>query len=350
MRSRRLIVGVAGVMVAGVFAVCAAVGQGADTSARVAAAARRNSLNLVEQRPWHLKLDVTVFDAEGKHPSEGTIEVWRSGADQRVLTTFGDSSRFTTRHNGEFYMRSSGPEVPVEADLVLQQVLDPGPGPSDIGGSTPELRIQKFGKTKLDCIMLTQPTKGLKDIPLGLYPTYCLDAKDAIRVSYNFVSRTVLINGVGEFLDHTVPIQMSIYRGISGQVVVATSKVSALSTYVPTPGEFDPTADMKAVVDLDDRKGGTVRQAISAGSRSKFVEPIYPEGPKQRHESGTVRFRAIIGRDGHIHSLRPTDDSDSEFVVAAIEAVGQWTYRPYELKGVPVEVDTTITVNFEWAR
>jgi protein TonB len=32
---------------------------------------------------------------------------------------------------------------------------------------------------------------------------------------------------------------------------------------------------------------------------------------------------------------------------AAIDAVRQWRYKPYVLNGEPVEVDTTINVNFE---
>jgi len=32
---------------------------------------------------------------------------------------------------------------------------------------------------------------------------------------------------------------------------------------------------------------------------------------------------------------------------AAINAVKQWRYKPYLLNGQPVEVETTITVNFE---
>ena len=34
-------------------------------------------------------------------------------------------------------------------------------------------------------------------------------------------------------------------------------------------------------------------------------------------------------------------------VPAAIEAVKQWRYRPFLLNGEPMEVETTITVNFE---
>jgi periplasmic protein TonB len=33
-------------------------------------------------------------------------------------------------------------------------------------------------------------------------------------------------------------------------------------------------------------------------------------------------------------------------VRAALEAVGQWRYRPYILNGETVEVETFITVNF----
>jgi TonB family protein len=85
---------------------------------------------------------------------------------------------------------------------------------------------------------------------------------------------------------------------------------------------------------------------VIAGTRVTFVQPVYPGVAKQNHESGTVVLRALIGRDGHIHSLRPVSVSNSDFLISAIAAVRQWTYKPYLLKGEPVEVDTTITVNY----
>jgi protein TonB len=36
-------------------------------------------------------------------------------------------------------------------------------------------------------------------------------------------------------------------------------------------------------------------------------------------------------------------------VPAAIDAVSRWRYKPYLLNGEPVEVETTITVNFRLA-
>lgn len=38
---------------------------------------------------------------------------------------------------------------------------------------------------------------------------------------------------------------------------------------------------------------------------------------------------------------------DPELARAAVEAVSQWRYRPTLLNGEPIEVDTTITVNFK---
>jgi protein TonB len=38
---------------------------------------------------------------------------------------------------------------------------------------------------------------------------------------------------------------------------------------------------------------------------------------------------------------------DPLLVPAALEAVKKWRYRPFLLNGEPVEVETTITVNFD---
>ena len=73
------------------------------------------------------------------------------------------------------------------------------------------------------------------------------------------------------------------------------------------------------------------------------VEPVYPALAKQTHRDGRVELRAIIGTDGTIQSLQIVV-SDSLFDRSALEAVGQWRYKPTILNGQPVEIDTYITV------
>jgi periplasmic protein TonB len=41
---------------------------------------------------------------------------------------------------------------------------------------------------------------------------------------------------------------------------------------------------------------------------------------------------------------------DSSLARAAVDAVKQWKYKPYLLDGVPVEIQTQVTVNFKLPR
>ena len=83
-----------------------------------------------------------------------------------------------------------------------------------------------------------------------------------------------------------------------------------------------------------------------AGHIVNKVTPVYPASARAAHIGGTVVLHAIIGRDGHIRSLRPVSAPDTDLTLAAIDAARQWTYKPFLLNGEPTDVDTTITVNF----
>jgi periplasmic protein TonB len=61
---------------------------------------------------------------------------------------------------------------------------------------------------------------------------------------------------------------------------------------------------------------------------------------------GTVVFHAIIGKDGHVETLSVISGPEM-LRSACLDAVRQWTYRPYLLNGNPVEVDTTITIRID---
>ena len=88
---------------------------------------------------------------------------------------------------------------------------------------------------------------------------------------------------------------------------------------------------------------------ISAGVATALlkikVDPVYPADALQHNISGTVTLHATIGTDGRIAALQVMS-GPNELHQAALNAVRQWTYRPYELNNRPVEVETTINVAF----
>jgi protein TonB len=53
----------------------------------------------------------------------------------------------------------------------------------------------------------------------------------------------------------------------------------------------------------------------------------------------------VIDKEGKIQHLQVVS-GDPILAKAAIDAVQQWRYRPYQLEGKPVDVETTITVRF----
>ncbi|GAC1635999.1 MAG: hypothetical protein NVS9B14_14030 [Candidatus Acidiferrum sp.] len=83
--------------------------------------------------------------------------------------------------------------------------------------------------------------------------------------------------------------------------------------------------------------------SVLAASLVCKVQPYYPEEARRQRISGTVRFHAIIGKDGSIKQLEVLT-GPPQLVTAAQWAVSQWRYHPTLINGEPVEVDTTIDV------
>jgi TonB family protein len=83
-----------------------------------------------------------------------------------------------------------------------------------------------------------------------------------------------------------------------------------------------------------------------AGRLINRVDPVYPAQAQAAGISGAVRFNAIVGTDGRIRNLALVSGHPL-LVPSAQSAVQQWVYEPTLLNGEPVEVVTTIDVNFE---
>jgi TonB family protein len=73
--------------------------------------------------------------------------------------------------------------------------------------------------------------------------------------------------------------------------------------------------------------------------------PIYPPIAQAAHVQGVVVLHATISKEGKVAKLSLISGAPM-LVTSAMDAVKQWTYRPFLLNGQPTEVETTINVNF----
>jgi protein TonB len=118
-----------------------------------------------------------------------------------------------------------------------------------------------------------------------------------------------------------------------------TGSPFAFESPMGTAVSVAPSAPAHAVGPLRISKG------VMAGMLLEPILPIYPAIAKAAHVEGTVVVEAVISATGRIESVHAIS-GPMMLQPAAVEAVSRARYRPFQLSGSPVEVDTTVTVNF----
>jgi TonB family protein len=89
------------------------------------------------------------------------------------------------------------------------------------------------------------------------------------------------------------------------------------------------------------RQGGN----LTVASIIHKTAPIYPDEARVNRIQGTVVLHVVIGIEGMVIESEAVS-GDPLLVNAATAAVRQWKYKPTLLNGRPVEVDTTVTLDF----
>jgi TonB family protein len=138
---------------------------------------------------------------------------------------------------------------------------------------------------------------------------------------------------------------MSIRRSAPGQfdLYISTPEAGRVSSALPPPPPPPPPSIATSPSSGPNpiRLGGNVAQA----NLIEKTTPAYPALAKEARVQGTVRFEATIGKDGRVANLHLLSGHPL-LIQSATEAVQQWVYRPTLLNGNPVEVITTVDVNY----
>jgi TonB family protein len=88
-----------------------------------------------------------------------------------------------------------------------------------------------------------------------------------------------------------------------------------------------------------------IPQSLARGLLIKKVQPEYPQEARDKRIQGTVILAVYISEEGDV--TETTLVSGHQLLVpAATEAVKQWKYKPYSVKGEPVAVKTQVNLSF----
>jgi TonB family protein len=123
-----------------------------------------------------------------------------------------------------------------------------------------------------------------------------------------------------------------------GKRNVLTAKVELIGGLGPSEAALTPPSDA-IVVTSEKVKNGP---GVTLGKLIRRTDFEWPHDVG----NGTVWMQVTIGRDGHVRDVRVVTSTSSALTSAAMKAVSQWVYEPYKLNGEPVEVETTVNVNY----
>jgi hypothetical protein len=306
---------------------------------RLKAAATRSSLDTLGLQPWHLKAELTLFDVDGKNPTPATVELWATDNNMKMIESVG-SLQITTIRNGDRLFRTTGtPPQLAEIELLVEQIIHPIPDEFLQSGVKMTEDKTSVAKIPVDCIVPSLPAPQTDVISIGRQLSFCLKRDtDSLLISYAPGEIANLRQQIGTFQSKEVPVA---FKFLSAKAVRSDVKLTKLETFTPAFGDFTPTPEMSLFT-------GPVEAAPTdlIDSILSKTPPSYPPSAKARGVGGSVKFDAVIGPDGRIVSLQPTTQMNPDLIAAAQDAVRHWIYRPFFICGVPVQVKTVITINF----
>jgi TonB family protein len=86
---------------------------------------------------------------------------------------------------------------------------------------------------------------------------------------------------------------------------------------------------------------------ISAPGPLHKVDPKYPQDLIQEHVQGQVILYGVIRTDGSVDSIQLVRGLDKQLDANAIEAFGQWKFRPATKDGQPVALEAIVYIPFK---
>jgi TonB family protein len=156
-------------------------------------------------------------------------------------------------------------------------------------------------------------------------PPLIVSAIDAVR---QWKYKPYLLNGEPTEVDTTININYTFGEAADSQLQAAPPEPSQSS-----PGVQNPLR---------------IPAGVMAGNLISKVVPVYPPAAKAANVQGIVVLHALISKTGSVENLQVISGPQM-LTSSAIEAVKQWKYKPYLLNGEPMDVETTINVNFSLA-
>ena len=302
----------------------------------------KNGLNSADVRPWHIRGSYTLYNKDGKAEDNGVYEEWWVSA-TKYKRTFTSQHLTQTEYATGAGLFRDGSQDWLGSEIALRSsLIEPLPAITP-GEFTFKQHTESEGKSKLTCVSLTYPMRSNLAISSNFLPMYCFEPTvPVLRLSSTGSPFRTIYNQIVLFQGHYLARELSTYTADLKRFDLT---VDEIQTMTQMPDSFlDPPANALPV-DLTTISFTADYARYGAVQLLKKAVPVYPQAAKDRRIQGTVVIKALIEKDGHVEKMNVTD-GPMELRQAALDAAGQWVYRPFIVMGEPRVVEVEIKVIF----
>jgi len=188
-----------------------------------------------------------------------------------------------------------------------------------------KLHQAKIEKMKSDCVTLISKE-------LAWRPDYCFDPSKGTLVSEN--------GGPREYSEFT-PFAGKLFPGNIRIKESSTAPITFIVNSISPLGGTD-SGDFHAAVGATAWPACDSPDALAKMSRPVF--PTYPVNERLDHIQGTVFVYCVIGGDGRLHNVRVLSAPDIGLANSAVAAMEPSEFVPETCHGIPVPVETLLTM------
>ena len=288
-------------------------------------------MNIFALPAFVMKADLVV-DLRGKAVAGKYALLWGGPERWREEISFPDYTEVQVGSKGVVAVKRSGDLLPLRVEQIHTALgfgsgrLDPGSffdAAPETDESANKVKERKVNGTKADCVEITGPDGRSRHV--------CVDQATGVIVREHPFRDDVAMpigdrmfpRGLKFVDERRTLVEIRVTEFETG-VPLADSAFVVPAGAVSQPGCMNPTQSHKV----------------------HKVEPRYPESAKQEHISGDVSVYARIGTDGVPRQLRVVSGASGGLDEASVYAIRGWRYAPATCSGIPVEIETVLTIKY----
>jgi len=323
-----------------------------DPEALMRLISQSNGLRGDNLQPWHIRATWQTLDEQKQVADHGTFEEWWAGDKKNRSDWKSDTvdRTFYATDKGTFLVKRKDATTWQYAAVqrLLTNPINVANGPNGMKEAFSVADLNQ-GNVPLHCVFEDQLwANGNPVVVMGadhktrpVEVRVCISGNlPAARSQLMFDGGQTVFNDIVRFQGQYLAKKIRSVGAGGVETGITVELIEPLKTVADA--DFTPPSDATLV---PEGKTITVSPSVMAGARIGGRNPVYPEPAKSQRIQGVVVLQAVIRTDGTIGDLG-VRSGPPELQQAALDAVKTWRYKPYQLNGCPVEIETQINVVF----